>query len=313
MASDTSGYFVLNDLEERLIIFDIYIIGTIGLTLAIIMLYSLICMRRESKTKSLNKYYRYAITCGIISCISYIILYVIRILSTDLIFPVNFADNINGATIIDSFIFIFWGLEKLFFFYGFSLLYCSLYSKKEIGNLLGSMMAIYGITLIFYEIYLFVSDIMTTELNEISHGENRGIYVIITTNNNEPPVPVLIVAAIAIITDSCMEILLIYRFYVNGIKNGDNNGTKGVVLLLISFISWTFIFSINMTSSDIKFFYFNIPIIIDLICLYLMYDDNQQIYDILCGCIGSKYKQIKPIDDNENEEDVEEESNQQLV
>ena len=85
-----------------MVIIDYYVIGVIGATLSTLILFSMIKMNQKVNLNAGSKYYRYAIICGIISAASATIYLSIRILfCTDLIFPYNYAKNVNIATLLD--------------------------------------------------------------------------------------------------------------------------------------------------------------------------------------------------------------------
>ena len=316
MASE-SEYSTITETQERLIIVDCYIISSIGLTLTILILYSLTNLRRKYKRSISYKYDRLAVICGMISCITAITIFLIKILfTTDLILPLNYSKNINIATTLDTFILIFWVTEKLTFYYGFAFLYASLFSKGSMDNLLKITMVLFGVIAILNMIFYLIFDVNTAELNEISVGEKRGIYAILPISDDESET-VKIAAGIGILADFIMVILLIYKFWANGTRKGNKNGSKGIVLLCISWVLMMVFFISNVANFDIKFLIASMVITVDVICLYLMFEDNQDIYDNLCGwcgCCGSKYGAVEAIDvdvDDGNEQI--DESNQQLV
>ena len=301
--SDASEYSAITDTQERLIIIDFYIISTIGLTLAILILYSLINLRRKYNEVNIAsyKYYQYAIICGILSCISAIISYLIKILFlTDLIFPLNYSKNINIATTLDAILTIFFISEKLAFYYGFSFLYTFLFSKESMDNLLKIVMVLVGIGMIISVVFYFISDVMTTELDEIGVGEKRGIYIILPLTDTQS-MSVKITSGIGICLDFIIVILLIYRFYVNGTRKDDGNGTKGIILIFISSCLMIAFLIGNNGNFDIKYLLSSMVLMVDIICLYLMFADNQEIYNNLCKCMlccgsSSKYRAVEMVD-----------------
>ena len=98
---------------------------------------------------------------------------------------------------------------------------------------------------------------------------------------------------IAFTIDLVYTALLIYRFYCN-------SRVKGIVLLSVSTSFWIIIWIIEATPADIKFLFGVLPIIADNICLFLMFNDNQKLYNKVCRCIccglGSKYEAIQAHD-----------------
>ena len=309
---ELSQYTQISENEERMVIVDYYVIGTIAATLSTLILFSMTKVNRNTD----NKYYRYAIICGIISATSATIFFSIRILfCTDLIFPYNYAKNVNIATLLDSFLFIFWTIGKIAFYFGFTYLYLSLFQKDKIDILLKILMVVVVIGICTYMIMYFTLDVMTTEFDEIFVGAKRGIFGVMTVHVDETPS--IAAFMIAIVAEFALAIVLTYRFYSKGTKLGDRNGTKGIVLLVISCLAWIFLFGIySILYYTDKHLYFEfaidgLPTLIDTICLYLMFEDNQEIYNNLCGniCGGSKYEPVQ-VDDEDDEVD---DDNQQLV
>lgn len=297
--SDSSGYTLISDTQERYSIFDIYMTCTIGATLSVLMLSTLTSLLNHANTnrQSINTtYYRYAIICGIFSSLSALLFYLFRFVSTDLILPTNFLMNdVNIASLWDAFMMLNWTMEKIAFYYGFSYLYLSLTNKNSMDVLLKIMLILFVIAIMINSICYFTNDLMTSELTEISHGEKRGIYAVLLANANLP-LYVLIVCMIGLLIDVFIVILLIYRFNLN--KN-----RKGIVLLSISSLTWVIWWIAHSMDSDIKFVIDSLPTVIDTICLFLMFDENQGLYNNFCGClfcgVGSKYESIQETDDDD--------------
>ena len=165
-----------------------------------------------------------------------------------------------------------------------------------------------GICTYIYMTIYFTMDLMTTKLDEIFVGEKRGIFGVMPVTADTPSIAAFMVA---ILVEFVLAIVLTYRFYSNGTKLGDRNGTKGIVLLVISCLGWIFLFGIYRSNADFRFAIGCLPTLIDVICLYLMFEDNQETYNNLCGyiCGGSKYEPVQ-VDD---EDDQVYDDNQQLV
>ena len=277
---DESGYSVINDTQERLVYVNIYIITTIGLILAILILYSYITNLQQIKTSGSNnnKYYRYAIICGIISCTLSIILYIMVIFfSSDLILPLDFAANLEISTMIDSLLILFWLTEKIACYYAFVFIYTSKYNKTYIQTSLKIIMILVFIATAFGGLLYAISDAVTSSLDEILFGETHNIHVIIPVKTKVTTTSVISAGVVAL-ADFILLIILIYKYY-------SNKGTKGIVLLCCSFITWILLMIINFTNADIRFLIGYIPIVVDTVCLFLMFDSNQEIYSNLCGCV----------------------------
>ena len=306
MSTNGSGYSVITDTQERLLVFDTYITSTIGITLGIIFLSSFIRNLRKN-TNSEDKYYRSAVICGITSCSLAILMFFIRLFfTTDLIFPFDFGENLEGSTIVDSVLIILWGAEKVTSYFGFVFIYTSLASQGSIETVLKVMMVFVCLGYIALSLFYGISDVVTTDAEEISVGETRGILFLLPVTN-DTPTSVIISASLFSFIELVAVAVLVYKFYSNGIR-------KGIVLLSISFLAWMSMFIADIAGADYRYFVGSMVIVVDIVCLFLIFDDNQEIYNNLCGCIcgGSKYKPVEMIDadDGVNEE---EDDQQQLV
>ena len=81
--TDEAGHSLITETQERMAVFDTYITCTVGMTLAIIILQSLITFNKRLKNgqKPLmneSKYYKSAITATIISTLGAMLFYVFR-------------------------------------------------------------------------------------------------------------------------------------------------------------------------------------------------------------------------------------------
>ena len=150
--------------------------------LAILILYSFITNLHRIKRSGSdnNKYHRYAIMCGIILCALAVILYIIVIcFSSDLILPLDFAENLEIFTMIDSLLIMFWDTEKITCYYAFVFIYSSKYTKRSIDASLKIMMVLVFVATAFGGLCYGISDAVTSSLDEILIGETRGIHLII--------------------------------------------------------------------------------------------------------------------------------------
>ena len=86
-------------------------------------------------------------------------------------------------------------------------------------------------------------------------GETRNIHIIMPTRSEET-VTSMIAAGILILINFIILIVLMYRFYSNGVR-------KATVLLSCQLLTWIVLFIINATESDIKFLMGSLVIIID--------------------------------------------------
>ena len=292
MAEDSMAaeYSEMTDTQERLMIIDIYIISTIGATLSILMLYSLIKKKSTSYPKSTDKYYQYAINSAIISCAAALTTYLVKIIfSTDLVFAINYSANIEIATTIDAFICLFSAIEKIAFYFGFAFIYSSIYSPQSMDYGLIIMMVIFAVATSGYTLFYFVADLWTSNLDEISVGAKRGIHAVLPFGSDDSSTAVMISGGVGMFADGVMTCVLIYKYF------SQNNGRKGAILLCISFLFWVVFGVINMADIDMKYVYFSIIWIVDTVCLYSMFDDT-------------KYEMVEVIDVDEdteiNEQDV---------
>eukprot|EP00483_Globobulimina_turgida_P004355 UN04364 len=109
---------LITEEQERMMIFDVYIIGTVGITIALMVIYSLV-----NNDKDDSKYYKYAIRCGITQSIALIVWYLLKLLLNDLVIPSDefMKNNISFASICYSFETFAWSIAIISFYYGYTL------------------------------------------------------------------------------------------------------------------------------------------------------------------------------------------------
>eukprot|EP01084_Bolivina_argentea_P116937 207710_1 len=289
-----SEYAKLTDAQERMTMFDIYVMGTAGITLSVIMLYSYISSKKVLETFKNNRYYTAAINCGILLSISSMIVYILKLLSNDFIIPIDqfIVNNFNIVSMIDSCEIIVWSIAKLSFYYGFTFIYLSLAQKEKIDTYLRIVMVFIFIATFAYCTLYFVDDLLIQSSKEISVTEKRSIFVVsVTSHNVENSITVTITAMIAMISDFIFIAILLYK-YISGIQHNNNShayAAKGIILLSISSIVFLLTMITVVLRSDIRYLIDNIQIITDTICLFLMFKSNHSVYNNLCGWLCDKY------------------------
>ena len=104
----------------------------------------------------------------------------------------------------------------------------------------------------------------------------------------------------------------IYYIQINIDKTAIEEGVKGVVLIMASSTVYCIVIAINGFDLDLKYGVTWLWIIIDDICLFLMFKGNESIYNNLCGCLcnkccinciyGSRYEAVQTLDDDEQQD-----------
>ena len=322
MATEEMAYSEITDPQERMMLFNVYVIGSMGILLSIQMLYSL------SKTyKKLNDdqdiYYIYAVIFGITLTICSTLFFLIRLLSNDLILPIDqlFTNHIGIMSMIDSIIILLWLMIKICLYFGFTFIYLSIFEKERVDVCLRILMTFITICTVIYMIEYLINDLMSVSSEEICLTSKRGIYIInvvimyTSSDNNHISMSIMLTAFVAFLTDFVYIFTLLYRFIANAATHEKYyfQGIKGMVLICISSIVPISTAIITVFNLNLQYLLGNMQVLIDIICLFLMFNRNETMYNELCGCLfnpccgricfGNRYKTVTMEDDSDDGED----------
>ena len=134
----SSSEISIQDNEERMAIFNVFIVGTVALTLSSITLCSfskkLLIIKRSTKYDivSHDKYTKHGLQFGLTSSICVILFFALKMCCNDLIFAIN-TENQYFKTIFSSISTLLYAIEKLSFYGGVTFYYHSSF-KKQIGT-----------------------------------------------------------------------------------------------------------------------------------------------------------------------------------
>eukprot|EP01084_Bolivina_argentea_P036743 67945_1 len=270
---DTSVYSQITDTEERMLIFNNYVTGSIGMTLSALLLYSYMQIHLKtgsnSHTATENKYFGHAIKCGASVAIGSFLYYFINLfLCNDLVLPMDFKNNFDIVSILDSFLVIICAGTKVSFYYGFTFIYLSLFKKEKIDKLLVVIMVFTLIAAFTCSVLYTMGDIMVQSVKEISITETRGI-MMVTTINSEMSDIVASSIIIAFLADIIFISVLLYRF-ISAAKHAQSV-IKGVVLFSISSIVWfVYLFSLfNVLDADFKYLIDSVWMVVDSVWMVI--------------------------------------------
>ena len=244
MAEETT-YSEITDFQERLMLFNIYVVGSMEILLSIQMLYSLIKMYRKHNLDQ-DGYYIYGIMFGITLTVSSTLFFLIRLLSNDLILPIDqlYTNhvNLNIVSLIGCVIVLLWLMIKISLYFGFTFIYLSVFEKEKIDLCLRILMTFIGLCTMIYMIEYIISDLTSESLSKICRTQTRGVYmvnvIIIYNSANSVSIYLMLTAFVAFITDFVFIFTLLYRFIANATiaEKYYFQGIKGCVLICISSI-----------------------------------------------------------------------------
>ena len=312
-----STYTQITETQERLMIFSIYIVGSMGILLSIQMLYSLSKSFKRLRNRDNN--YDYALRFGVTLIIASLLFFLIRLLSNDLILPIHelIAKNIGLVSMIDSIVIILWLIIKISVYFGFTFLYLSMFNKPKIDIWLRILMTFTVLSAIIYMVEYLVDDLLNDNQDEIVISKHRNICMInIILMYSTTSTSIMLTALVAFVTDFIYTLFLLYRFISSAAQTEKAyfDGIKGCVLLCISSIPPIFTAMVVIFELDSQYLMGNIGVLCKTVCLFLMFKENRKTYKNLCGCICDKccaavcfgygYKAIEMRDDEDETDDV---------
>jgi len=299
------NFLSITDTQTRLWIFDTYVFGGIGIAASIMMLCSLTSIKKRH-----SYHYNAAINCNIASatCLLFYILF--KLISNDLVFPITHSlVNHDLYTAIMATLFcVLWLIHKLLFYYGFTLLYVALFEKETIETKFKVMMVLLFVATMANGLAYLIDDILVDTAYDIGRTETYGIYL--TNIFPDPAISIEIIASIALIIDLQYVTYLIYCFISESkrVGRGYPIAKKAGVLLSISSAVFIVVTIGTALDSDSKFLVDNVQLMVDSLCLFLMFTENEWIYSKMCCCLTpnqAKYE-IAEIESDavDTEEDV---------
>eukprot|EP01084_Bolivina_argentea_P082450 149293_1 len=316
MAAVERDYSQVSDLEGKLMLFDFFVIGSVAITLSII-----ICALLRSELKSFNEnnpYYVYAIKTALISVSCTLFIYILKMFFMNNLFVSwDYTSDTNVITCIDSIIVSLKTISKVAFYFGFTYIIQSIFyapNSETLSLPLKIWMIFVAIATATCIIIKLVADITENEDKEIGIIETYNIYVIMYLIIAGERIAQFAAATIGIL-DIVYFIILGY-FYVVKLRKVDvsqDNGAKGLILVFIScVVFWVAVILVSQ-NSPMKYIFSGLDVITDNVCLFLMFTSGDVIYVNTCGricgnCCGkliykSKYKIVKFDEIQEDDDD----------
>eukprot|EP01084_Bolivina_argentea_P254773 428382_1 len=298
MSQEPSGFSELSDTAERFFIFDVFAMGSIGFATAFYIF--LILKGESSKTQAnivsnlSNMYYGYAIKCAMISVTCSIIIFLIKIFFiNNLLIPWNFEADNHFASVIDSIYASFMAIGKSFFYFGFTFNLASLMfikTNKSMSTFIKMLMICMILAVVILCIVWIITDASSYSKKEIGITETFGFHISMFVGHQGANLVIIVI--FLIIVDSVYFIILLYRYTAllrRDMRDDDkDNGVKGVILITISSIVWYINVTMIALDLDSKYLFTSFQIIVDDVCLFLMFKNSQVLYDSLCGCLFNK-------------------------
>eukprot|EP01083_Nonionella_stella_P075933 206675_1 len=294
MPLDTSRYSQITEPQERLIIGDIMIISSIGFTISFMILYSLIHVYRSLNGYRDIRYYAPAVRYCIVSSIGSMMYFVLKICSNDLVVPIHafITNNTRFISIVDSLLVGSVCASKISAYLGFALVYLATFRKPRMDAILKILLVfVCGANLGYFIAYLY-NDISVFSMTEIGVTPKRHVYVPYPAYTSQW---IQFIGLVSIIFDFLFLSTLLSCYMVAGRCSTNDyhqkaNGVRGVVLVCCSIIVLAMVTAVNMLDNNVKYLvqFDSCPVLADLICLYLMFKNNEEIYEHLCGCVCGK-------------------------
>eukprot|EP01084_Bolivina_argentea_P099832 179393_1 len=269
-------YSVLNQSEEAMFIFGVFVIEPIGVAIAFIILFSL--YRQRNNVKNIQAL-RFAIASVIFSVLFY---FVHIFFCNNLLIPwksdtehqtlMTITDGING---------ILYMTGKIAFYCSFTFHLLSIFDNNNYKTFLKIWMVLACSVLFVLDICLFIDDISEESSKEIGVTSPHNIYVTMFVGHDGTTyVPYLFM--MGFIVDTLYFTVLFY-FYINQLrKTKTKNGAKSVVLIFFAcLIFWLTVFV--MGSASTLRWLTGVDVISDDICLYLMFEGQSILYQFWCS------------------------------
>merc|ERR1719361_900143 len=199
--------------------------------------------------------------------------------SNDLVFPITDAlvDHAVFISIMDTLTVIFWLFSKLFFYYGFTMLYFNylpLFEKEKVETQFKVLMALLFVATMSYGLVYLIDDVLVDTMYDVGKTETFGIYFVNTYP--DPSASIEIVAAVAVGIDFLYVGYLGVCFISEAKRVGSNAiATKACILLSISSAALFVIVIATTVDSDIRFLFDSCQLLVDSLCLIFMFIENE--------------------------------------
>eukprot|EP01084_Bolivina_argentea_P173186 299972_1 len=257
----------LNELEEGMFVFGVFIISPMGIIIAILILFILNQQRDEIKNKMSFKF-------AVLSVVASLLIYLFSILfCNDLLIPWQYnGKHQTFVSITDSISNFFYVSGKVLFYCSFTFVVLPLIEKNSSKICLKIWMVFACLTLFILVLIRVFIDITEQSVKEIGVTSKHNIYVTMIMGH-EGKDQMALVAIIVLIVDILYFCILLYLFITQLKKTRLKNekGIKGIVLISIACsIYWIVLLLFGGLSSLRWISYFDI--ISDDICLFLMFE-----------------------------------------
>merc|ERR1719189_1551787 len=203
-------------------------------------------------------------------------------ISNDSILPIShfIIDNVI-CTRVNQFVYILsWSCAKLCLYFGFALLYIASFEKKRVGILFKILLAFVFIGSVgFFLVYL---------IDEFSMASSYEIVVTETFNFNfmnvypQDSFTISLMALIGLVSDLLYIVHLIYCFVREARRRGEAKhrviAIKATVLLNCSCLAYCGLMATYTLAGKAGWLIDNVPLLVDSVCLFLMFSENEQIY-----------------------------------
>eukprot|EP01084_Bolivina_argentea_P280315 479359_1 len=286
-----TDFSVISSTEESFLSFALFFLNPIGLFIGCLLLVILIRNFRANDTVI-----PYAVYSAIGSIAFHILLYFNDIfLANNLFIRWKFTDsNMHWATITDIISTVSYSVAKLLFYFAFTFHVLSVftnYEDRKMELFLKIWMGFIGFICIIIMIVVCIDDATTNSSKEIGITSPHNIYVTVLASHKGAKVAKVAITSI-ILFDVVFFFVLIF-VYIKKLKYLQNKAgakdrkhlemmTKGITLVIYSCITfWIFIIFV-VTDIPLKW-WGSFDITSDTLCLFLMFEFNNNLYNILCG------------------------------
>eukprot|EP01083_Nonionella_stella_P178253 629181_1 len=278
-------YSQLNATDESFYVVGSVILQTVSFTLASILLFSLLF---RSKNKQDNpKAFVFAVLSVICSlCWASTVM----IFCNDLLVHWEYdGEHLSFVSAVDSIVVIFYTIGKIGFYCSFTHHLLNLFDAiSTTRKYLTVLMIVQCIILSGLIACYLMDDLSEAKMKEIGITSLHRIYLTMFVTHEGAPFAHYIAFGVAIV-DMLYFVVLIYSYIkqlrkiaMNETREDNRHEVKGVVLLVIScIIFWITLLSVGLGSA-LSRLVSPIDVLSDVICLYLMFEPQTEIYQFWC-------------------------------
>lgn len=284
--AEEEKYSQLSEAEERFYIAGTFIGGTIAILSAVFIIGRYIYIGSIKRME--NKYYRIALRIATIAAFFPIISGLIMIsMGNNLIIP--WKNDSKLVSISDSLIVSSSAIGRMLFYFSFTFHLQSLLQTDKMTLFLKIWMSFVLFAYIIITTLFIIDDSMNHSTKEIGTGSYHNFKIAMYLGHDGADIAQHLMITLVLVDVTYFMVILYY--FINSLKllpNASENGIKGVILIGISAV----IFYIGLIADgfelDFKYLWAFLPVIVDNVCLSLMFKENNLLYNGVCGALCDK-------------------------